>query len=102
MAQETIQNIKEAELKAQQVLKDAEAEKNALLKKAREDGAAYKEELTSRATEAAKKAVAEVEKTRDAVLEKASERAEAVIKGFSADLEGKREDAIAAVISEIA
>ena len=102
MAQETIQNIKDAELKEQQTLKDAEAERAALIKKAREDGAAFKEELTGRAKEAAKKAVEAVEGTRDAALVKASVRAEAVIKGFSGNMEGKRDKAIEAVISEIA
>lgn len=102
MAKETIQNIKDAELKAQQVMKDADAEKAALLKKAREDGAAYKAELTGRANEAAKKAVAAVEETRDAALEKAEKRAEAVISGFTGDVQGKREAAIQAVIDEIA
>lgn len=102
MAQETIQRIKDAELKAQQVLKDAEAERTALLKKAREEGAAYKAELTGNAKEAAKKAVAAVEETRDAALVKASVKAEAVIKGFSSDVQEKREAAVQAVIAEIA
>ncbi|MBR3644538.1 MAG: hypothetical protein IKN57_13665 [Parasporobacterium sp.] len=102
MAQETIQNIKDAELKAQQVLKDAETEKVALLKKAKEEGAAFKEELTGRANEAAKKAVAAVEETRDAALVKASVRAEAVINGFTGNVQGKRDAAIQAVIDEIA
>lgn len=102
MAKKTIQSIKEAELKAQQTLKDAEAEKAAILQKAREEAAAYKAELTGRATEAAKKAVEDVEKTRDAALVKATVRAEAVIDGFKKDISGKREAAIEAVISEIA
>lgn len=102
MAQETIQNIKDAELKAQQVLKDAETEKAAILKKAREDGAAYKAELTGRAGEAAKKAVDEVEQTRDAAMVKAAARAEAVIAGFTGGVQDKRDAAIQAVIDEIA
>ena len=102
MAKKTIQSIKEAELKAQQTVKDAEAEKAAILKKAREEGAAQKAELTGRAKDAAKKAVEDVEKTRDAALVKATVRAEAVIGGFQKDIQKKREAAIEAVISEIA
>lgn len=102
MAQETIQSIREAELKAQQVQKDAEAEKAALIKSAREQGAAIKAEVTGNAKEAAKKAVDAVEATRDDVMEKASKKAEAIIKGFSDNVQEKREEAIQAVISEIA
>lgn len=102
MAQETIQNIKDAELKAGQVIKDAEAEKVALLKQAREDGAAFKAQLTEKANADAKAAVAAVEETRDAALVKATVRAETVIRGFAGDVAGKREAAIAAVIDEIA
>ena len=102
MAKKTIQSIKDAELKAQQTVKDAEAEKAAILQKARDEGAAYKAELTGRAKDAAKKAVEDVEKTRDAALVKATVRAEAVIGGFQKDIRSKREAAIEAVISEIA
>ncbi|MBR3242943.1 MAG: hypothetical protein IKF90_09625 [Parasporobacterium sp.] len=102
MAQETIQNIKDAELKAQQTIKDAEAQRIALINKAREDGAAYKKEAADKANGLAKKAVAAVEETRDAAMVKATVRAEAIIKGFSGNLQGKKEKAINAVISEIA
>lgn len=101
MPQETIRNIKNAELKAQQVLREAEAEKTALLKSAREKSAAYKTELTGRANEHAKAAVAAVEATRADALEKAEVRAEAVIAGFKKDITEKREAAIEAVIAEI-
>lgn len=102
MAQETIQSIKDAELKAQQTIKDAEAQRASIIKKAREEGAAYKADLTEKANDLAKKAVAQVEETRDAALVKAAVRAEAVIRGFSGNLDSRREQAIEAVISEIA
>lgn len=102
MERKTIQAIKDAELKAQQVVRDAEAEKEALLKKAREDGAAYKENLKSRAAAQAKAAIDAIEMTRDDVMEKAGTRAEAVIAGFSGNISGKKEAAVEAVISELA
>ena len=101
MAQETIQNIKDAELKAQQVQKDAEAERTALIKKAREEGAAFKAKVTDNAKAAAMKAVAAVEETKDDVMSKASAEAEAIIRGFSGNVQEKREEAIQTVISEI-
>ncbi len=101
MAQETIRNIKDAELKAQQIVKDAEAEKVSILNKARQDGQRAIDELAGAANEAAQKAVREVELTRDAVMVKAEKRAGAVIASFSKNIEAKREKAIDFVISEI-
>ena len=40
MAKETIQNIREAELKAKELVKDAEAQKASILEQAKADGAA--------------------------------------------------------------
>lgn len=101
MAQEIIRNIKDAELKAQQTVKDAEAEKVSILNKAREDGRKVIDDLAGRANEAAKKAVDEIEQTRDANMVKAEKRAEAVIASFSKNVEEKREEAINLVITEI-
>ena len=42
MAKETIQNIREAELKAKELVKDAEAQKASILEQAKADGAAIK------------------------------------------------------------
>ena len=45
MAKETIQNIREAELKAKELVKDAEAQKASILEQAKADGAAIKKEI---------------------------------------------------------
>ena len=102
MAKETIQNIKEAELKAKELVKDAEAQKTSIIEKAKEDGAALKKNILNDAQTRAKAAVDEVEKTRDKVLEVAGLRAESVIAQFQEKAKAKRNDAIELVISEIA
>ena len=102
MAKETIQNIREAELKAKELVKDAETQKASILEQAKADGAAIKSEILGEAAKHAKAAVDEVEKTREKVLEVAGLRAENVIAQFEEKAKGKREEAINLVISEIA
>ena len=102
MAKETIQNIREAELKAKELVKDAETRKASILEQAKADAAAAKKEILDAAMSKAKAAVDEVEKTRDGVLEVAGVRAENVIGQFHERAASKREDAINLVISEIA
>ena len=102
MAKETIQNIREAELKAKELVKDAETKKASILEQAKTDGAAIKKDILDDATARAKAAVDEVEKTREKVLEVAGLRAESVIAQFHEKAQGKREEAINLVISEIA
>ena len=102
MAKETIQNIREAELKAKELVKDAETQKASILEQAKADGAAIKKEILDEAAKRAKAAVDEVEQTREKVLEVAGLRAENVIAQFQEKAKGKREEAINLVISEIA
>ena len=102
MAKETIQNIREAELKAKELVKDAEAQKSTIIEQAKADAAALKKDILADAQTRAKAAVDEVEKTRDKVLEVAGLRAESVIAQFQEKAKSKRKDAINLVISEIA
>ena len=102
MAKETIQNIREAELKAKELVKDAEAQKVSIIEQAKAEGAAFKKDILNDAQTRAKAAVDEVEKTRDKVLEVAGLRAENVIAQFQEKAKSKRDDAINLVISEIA
>ncbi len=102
MAKETIQNIREAELKAKELVKDAETQKASILEQAKADGAAIKKEILDEAAKRAKAAVDEVEQTREKVLEVAGLQAENIIAQFREKAKGKREEAINLVISEIA
>ena len=102
MAKETIQNIRGAELKAKELVKDAEAQKTTIIEQATADAAALKKDILTDAQTRAKAAVDEVEKTRNQVLEVAGLRAESVIAQFQEKAKSKREDAINLVISEIA
>ena len=102
MAKETIQNIREAELKAKELVKDAEAQKASILEQAKADGAAIKKEILDEAAKHAKAAVDEVEKTREKVLEVAGILARNVITQLQEKAKCKREEAINLVISEIA
>ena len=102
MAKETIQNIREAELKAKELVKDAETQKASILEQAKADGAAIKKEILDEAAKRAKAAVDEVEQTREKILEVAGLQAENIIAQFREKAKGKREEAINLVISEIA
>ncbi len=102
MAKETIQNIREAELKAKELVKEAEQQKASILEQAKTEGAALKKQILDEAAARAKAAVDEVETTREKVLEGSGLRAESVISQFQEKAKGKREEAINLVISEIA
>ena len=102
MAKETIQNIREAELAAKEIVKNAEAQKTSIIEQAKTEGAAIKKDILDDAANRAKAAVDEVEKTREKVLEVAGLRADSVIAQFREKAQGKREEAINLVINEIA
>ena len=102
MAQDTIKDIRNAEKQARKTVADAEAEKLAILDKAKAEGDAYAAELIGAATDAAGKALAAVEDTLAGELEAAGQRAEADIDAFHRQALDKRDEAIELVISEIA
>ena len=102
MAQDTIKNIREAEQKAQKTIKDAEAEKTAILDKAKADGQAFADELIGAASKAAKEALEKVESNMDAELLAAGKKAEETIAAFHTEALNKRNEAIELVVSEIA
>lgn len=102
MAKKTIQSIEKAEAKANETIKKAEAEKIVIINKAKADSAAYAEDIISKANKAAAEALAEVEGKRDAELEMAETRAQAVVAQHKGASDSKRKEAVDLVISEIA
>ena len=102
MAQDTIKNIRNAEKHAQKALKDAEAEKLAILDKAKAEGEAFSSELIGAATKAAKEALDKVESGMDAALDAAGKKAEETIAAFHNEALAKRAEAVELVVSEIA
>ncbi|MCF0141803.1 MAG: hypothetical protein HUJ75_00330 [Parasporobacterium sp.] len=102
MAQQTIDSIRAAELKAREIAQEAEQNKKTLIEKAKKDSA---EETLARVNEASAKAkaqVAEVESKLEGELKAAEERANAVISQFEANAAAHRDEAIQLVVSEIA
>ena len=69
MAKETIQSIREAELEAKELVKNAETQKASILEQAKTDGSAIKKDILDETAKRAKAAVDEVETTREKVLE---------------------------------
>lgn len=102
MAKQTIQSIEEAEAKAGEIIKKAEAEKTGIINQAKAESAAYAQDLIAGANKAAAKALAEVEGRKDAELEKAQVRAEAVIAQHQEASDARKKEAVDLVISEIA
>ena len=102
MAQDTIKNIREAEKKAQKAVKDAEAEKLAIIDKAKAEGETFSAELIDAATKTAKEALEKVESGMDSALDAAGKKAEATIAAFHNEAMAKRAEAIELVVSEIA
>mgnify|MGYP002625194636 CR=1 FL=1 len=102
MAQETINSIREAEKRSQQILKDAEDQKKSILEKARAESDEFTRDLLEKASAQAKAALEEIESKRETEIETAVKRAEAVIAQHKADVGAKRAEAISLVISEIA
>lgn len=102
MAKETIQSIRDAELKAQEILKKAASEKDGLIEEAKAAGAKFAEDLIGKAKEQAQAELSEVEATRAGALEAAQEKAEGIIAQFKATAAEKRDEAIKLVIDEIA
>lgn len=102
MAKETIDNIKKAELKAQQLLKDAESQKKAILEEAREKAGSYEKQLLNQAKERAEAATGQVLAGQSARIEAAEREAEAIIAQHQEGMAAKRAEAIRLVIAEIA
>lgn len=102
MAKETINSIRDAELKAAEVLKKAEADKLGIIEEAKEKGAEFAKDLIGKAEAKAKAELDEVEATREGAISAAAEKAEGIIAEFVSNAEKKRDEAIQMVIDEIA
>ena len=102
MAKETIDSIKGAELKAQQILKDAESQKKAILEEAREKAGSYEKQLLAQAKSRAEAAVGQVLAGQDEKIASAVKEAEALKAQHQEGMAAKRAEAIRLVIAEIA
>ena len=101
MAQETLNRIKEAELEAKQLVKDAQTSGTEIIAAAKEEVLSYKEELISKARKEAKAQLEKAESGMQQALDAAQKRAETVIGQFSADLDKKKDQAVKKVIDYI-
>ncbi|MBQ9029953.1 MAG: hypothetical protein IJ106_16390 [Parasporobacterium sp.] len=101
MAQDTLNRIREAELKAKQLVKDAQTSGAEMIAGAREEARNYKEDLIGRSRAAAKQELEQAEAGLDKALADAETRAQAVISQFSQKLETKKEEAVQTVIDHI-
>ena len=101
MAQDTLNRIKEAELKAKQLVQDAQASGTEIVAAAKEEVLSYKEELIGKARTEAKTQLEKAESGMQQALDAAQTRAEAVIGQFSADLDKKKDQAVKKVIDFI-
>ena len=102
MAQETIQQIKDIELKARQIVKDAKADSSDIILKAKDDAKAFKDDQIAAAKENAQKLVNAVEAGLDGSMAEAEERAGKVIADLKANFEQKKNDAVKIIIDHIA
>lgn len=101
MAKETLNRIRETELKAKQQLQDAKVSGEKLLEDARNEVKKYKEDLLTDVRADAKKALDEILNGQDRAMEAAEVRARAVVDQMSRNLKGKEEEACRLVISHI-
>ncbi len=101
MAQETINSIREAELKAGQCIKDAEEEARRIVENAKAEAQAYEAGLIKEAQAKGQAALDEVMAGREEALEGARRRAMAVMAQHESHVETNRPAAVEFVISEI-
>lgn len=102
MAKETISSIREAELKASQILKDAESLKAEILEKARAEVREYEETVITQARNQARADLARTQGQLDDRIGDASRQAEAVVAQHQEGMGAKRAEAVRIVISTIA
>lgn len=101
MAQETLNRIKETELKAKQIIQDAAEQGNVLLEEARGQAQQYKEDLIRKSREHAASALTEAQSGMDKALEAAQARADAVVSQFGQTLHSKKDAAVKMVVEYI-
>ena len=101
MAQETINSIREAELKAAQSIKDAEEEASRIVENAKAEAEAYEAGLIKDAQAKGQAVLNEVMAGREEAMESARRRAMAVIAQHESHVETNRPVAVEFVISEI-
>ncbi|MGI6071855.1 MAG: hypothetical protein ACOX75_02405 [Lachnospiraceae bacterium] len=101
MAQKTIDRIREAEKKAQRIVKEAESDSKALIEKAISQSEEASKSILTKATTDVKDAVEKVALTRDDSLEAARRRAMSIIAQYQVGIEEKKDRAVDLVIAEI-
>ena len=101
MAQDTLNRIREAELEAKQMVKDAQSSKTDIMAEANKEVLKYKEELISKARQDAKVKLEKAESGMQQALDAAQKRAGTVIEQFSANLDDKKDKAVKMVIDYI-